>query len=230
MEVLRTAAPSPEPPGQDVARLRDLSARQWKTGVAAWLGWLFDGLDMHLYVLVAAPFVAELLGVDQKDPQVGPYSSYIQAAFLVGWALGGAFFGRVADRPFAADAQGGQEPEDEQLPPGPGEERQAREGGVGEDRQRQRPAAPHAVGDAPEEAAAQRPADQESGLDHGTVGAHQRVFLAGDAQQLGDEGGGHQHVEVHGEPVEQPAQPGREAGLPLPRRQAAQGRHLTAGR
>jgi MFS family permease len=85
-------------PGE-VTRLRDLSSQQWKSGIAAWLGWLFDGLDMHLYVLVAAPFVAELLGVaDQKDPLVGRYSSIIQAAFLVGWALGGGFFGRVADR------------------------------------------------------------------------------------------------------------------------------------
>jgi MFS family permease len=88
----------PPPSGPDVARLRDLTARQWKSGVAAWLGWLFDGLDMHLYVLVAAPFVAELLGVGDKDPQVGTYSSVIQAAFLTGWALGGGFFGRVADR------------------------------------------------------------------------------------------------------------------------------------
>src|SRR5205814_5888716 len=54
---------------------------------------------MHLYVLVAAPFVAELLGVaDHKDPSVGYYSSWIQAAFLIGWALGGGFFGRIADR------------------------------------------------------------------------------------------------------------------------------------
>jgi len=85
--------------GTDVARLRDLSAQQWKSGIAAWLGWLFDGLDMHLYVLVAAPFVAELLGIsDEKDPRVGYYSSLIQAAFLIGWALGGGFFGRIADR------------------------------------------------------------------------------------------------------------------------------------
>lgn len=82
----------------EVTRLRDLSAQQWKSGAAAWLGWLFDGLDMHLYVLVAAPFVAELLGVGDKDPLVGTYSSWIQAAFLIGWALGGAFFGRIADR------------------------------------------------------------------------------------------------------------------------------------
>src|SRR5262245_44156825 len=54
---------------------------------------------MHLYVLVAAPFVAELLSAaSAKDQQVGWYSSWIQAAFLFGWALGGGFFGRVGDR------------------------------------------------------------------------------------------------------------------------------------
>ena len=53
---------------------------------------------MHLYVLVAAPFVAELVGVtDTRNEVVGWYSSWIQAAFLVGWALGGGFFGRVGD-------------------------------------------------------------------------------------------------------------------------------------
>jgi MFS family permease len=84
---------------EEVAHLRDLSAQQWKSGIAAWLGWLFDGLDIHLYVLVAAPFVAELLGVtNEKDPLIGFYSSWIQAAFLIGWALGGALFGRIGDR------------------------------------------------------------------------------------------------------------------------------------
>jgi MFS family permease len=92
-------APVPSSSGQDVTHLRDLSAQQWKSGIAAWLGWLFDGLDMHLYVLVAAPFVAELLGgLSEKDERVGYYSSWIQAAFLIGWALGGGFFGRIGDR------------------------------------------------------------------------------------------------------------------------------------
>jgi predicted MFS family arabinose efflux permease len=86
-------------PTREIHSLRDLSSQQWKSGIAAWLGWLFDGLDMHLYVLVAAPFVALLLGVaDTRDRNVGWYSSWIQAAFLVGWALGGGFFGRIGDR------------------------------------------------------------------------------------------------------------------------------------
>ncbi len=92
-------ASPPKPTGQDVTHLRDLSPQQWKSGIAAWLGWLFDGLDMHLYVLVAAPFVAELLNVsDPNDQAVKTYGSWIQAAFLIGWALGGGFFGRIADR------------------------------------------------------------------------------------------------------------------------------------
>lgn len=82
----------------EAARLRDLSPQQWKSGAAAWLGWLFDGLDMHLYTLVAVPFVAQLLRTEQSDPNVGFYGSWIQAAFLIGWALGGSFFGVVGDR------------------------------------------------------------------------------------------------------------------------------------
>src|SRR5436189_4629359 len=54
---------------------------------------------MHLYTLVAAPFVAQLLGAaDTTDPRVGRYGSIIQGAFLFGWALGGGFFGRLGDR------------------------------------------------------------------------------------------------------------------------------------
>ena len=82
----------------EATSLRGLTPQQWKSGIAAWLGWLFDGLDMHLYTLVAAPFVAQLLLVSSPaDPLVKQYSSWIQAAFLVGWALGGGFFGRVGD-------------------------------------------------------------------------------------------------------------------------------------
>jgi MFS family permease len=78
--------------------LQDLTSQQWTSGIAAWLGWLFDGLDIHLYTLVAAPFVMQLLLANSpSDPLVRQYSSWIQAAFLIGWALGGGFFGRVGD-------------------------------------------------------------------------------------------------------------------------------------
>jgi MFS family permease len=95
-----------QPAGSDgVTHLRQLSAQQWRSGAAAWLGWTFDGLDMHLYTLVAAPFVAELLRASTTtDPRVGHYSSLVQSAFLLGWALGGGFFGRIGDRLGRANA------------------------------------------------------------------------------------------------------------------------------
>ena len=95
-----TPAPVPVPaPAREAESLRELSPQQWKSGTAAWLGWLFDGMDMHIYTLVAAPFVAQLLHLaNTADPAVKEKSSWIQAAFLVGWALGGAFFGRLGDR------------------------------------------------------------------------------------------------------------------------------------
>ncbi len=76
-----------------------ITALQWRTGIAAWLGWLFDGLELHIYTLVATPLVIELLRVNSaSDPTVKEKSAYIQAAFLTGWAVGGAFFGRLGDR------------------------------------------------------------------------------------------------------------------------------------
>ena len=79
-------------------RAQKLTAEQWKSGLAAWLGWTFDGLDMHLYTLVYAAFVAQLLHVSStKDPSVGRTASLIQGGFLLGWALGGGFFGRIGD-------------------------------------------------------------------------------------------------------------------------------------
>ncbi len=86
------------PAAAPVVGLKDITGEQWKSGVAAWLGWLFDGLDMHLYTLVALTFVAELLHTDKSDPAVRTYGSWIQASFLIGWALGGGFFGVVGDR------------------------------------------------------------------------------------------------------------------------------------
>lgn len=65
---------------------------------AAWLGWTFDGLDGFIYALVAVPFVAQLLSKPPTDPEVAKKAALIQAVFLVGWACGGAVFGRIGDR------------------------------------------------------------------------------------------------------------------------------------
>jgi MFS family permease len=99
MEPVSAPASSVPPLSLEGKGLRQISPSQWRSGVAAWLGWSFDGLDMHLYTLVAAPFVAQLIrAASTTDPRVGNLGSIIQAGFLLGWALGGAFFGRLGDR------------------------------------------------------------------------------------------------------------------------------------
>ncbi len=85
-------------PQTEIKHIRDLSPQQKKSGLAAWLGWMFDGLDMHLYTLVATPFVAVLMSLPSTDPEVGRHGAMINAAFLIGWALGGAFFGKLGDK------------------------------------------------------------------------------------------------------------------------------------
>jgi predicted MFS family arabinose efflux permease len=89
-----TADPAP----REARTLRELSPQQWKSGLAAWLGWMFDGLELHLYTLVATPLIVQLLhAASSADPAVKEKAAYVQAAFLVGWAVGGAFFGRLGD-------------------------------------------------------------------------------------------------------------------------------------
>ena len=89
---------SPPAAAPEATRLSEITSLQWKSGIAAWLGWLFDGLELHLYTLVATPLVIHLLGAaSAADPAVKEKTAYIQAAFLVGWAAGGALFGRLGD-------------------------------------------------------------------------------------------------------------------------------------
>lgn len=85
-EQIQSIGPAKEPP------------TQWNALIAAWLGWACDGLDGYLYVMVAARFVRELLGPQATMGEVAEKAAIIQAVFLVGWAVGGAVFGRIGDR------------------------------------------------------------------------------------------------------------------------------------
>ncbi len=87
---------------QEITRLGDLSSVQWRIGHRRVAGLVVRRLGHAPLYAGALPFVAELLAADVKDPQVGTYGSVIQASFLVGWALGGGFFGRIGDRLGAA--------------------------------------------------------------------------------------------------------------------------------
>ncbi len=65
--------------------------------IAAFLGWMFDGLEQGVFPLVARPALQDLLHVE-TDKEIGLWMGYITALFLVGAAGGGLFFGWLGDR------------------------------------------------------------------------------------------------------------------------------------
>ena len=70
---------------------------KWMALVAALLGWMFDGLEMGLFPLVAKPALRELLATGD-EVVVNTWLGIITAFFLVGAATGGVVFGWIGDR------------------------------------------------------------------------------------------------------------------------------------
>ena len=91
----------------------------WLALAAALLGWMFDGFEQGIFPLVARPALVDLLGLSDDarraadptiddsarteakqriDAAVGPWNGGITAAFLIGAACGGWFFGWLGDR------------------------------------------------------------------------------------------------------------------------------------
>ena len=77
-----------------------LSSAQWMTFLAAFLGWMFDGLEMGIFPLVARPALQEMqLAAGVLDEQfVQMWMGRITALFLLGAAVGGLVFGWLGDK------------------------------------------------------------------------------------------------------------------------------------
>lgn len=66
--------------------------------VAAFLGWMFDGLEMGLFPLAGRPALKQLIGTAGTDADIARWFGGIIAAFLIGAAAGGVLFGWLGDR------------------------------------------------------------------------------------------------------------------------------------
>jgi MFS family permease len=76
---------------------RQTGGRLWMTLLAAFLGWMFDGMEMGIFPLVARPALQNMLQVS-GDAEVGQWMGYVTALFLLGAAAGGLVFGWLGDR------------------------------------------------------------------------------------------------------------------------------------
>ncbi len=80
----------------------------WVILLVAWLGWMFDGMEMGLYSYQARPALTDLLIAknpamahwtpDQLNAVIGPTLGYMFALFLLGCSVGGFIFGRLGDK------------------------------------------------------------------------------------------------------------------------------------
>lgn len=79
-----------------------LTRYQWLVLFAAWLGWGFDIFDGLLFNYVAPICVPNLLHLNPAAPETAKIvwhtTAYLTSLLLIGWAIGGVIFGRVADR------------------------------------------------------------------------------------------------------------------------------------
>ena len=79
-----------------------VSRYAWLVLAVASLGWVFDSMDQHLYNLVANVSLMELLAKRIPEAQLQSaataWRGAITAVFLIGWAIGGFFFGILGDK------------------------------------------------------------------------------------------------------------------------------------
>ena len=79
-----------------------MTSYQWLVLFAAWLGWGFDVFDGLLFNYVAPTCVPVLLGLKLDSPEAKAatlqWTGYLTSLLLIGWAIGGLVFGRVADK------------------------------------------------------------------------------------------------------------------------------------
>ena len=77
-----------------------LTTNQRRGFLAAWGGWVLDGMDSFIYALVMAPALRELLprsGIPNDQSHIGYYGGLLFALFLVGWGCS-LVWGPIADR------------------------------------------------------------------------------------------------------------------------------------
>jgi MFS family permease len=65
---------------------------------AAFLGWMFDGVEMGMFPLCAKPALGALMGPTATPGDIGGWLGIVTALFLVGAAAGGVVFGWLGDR------------------------------------------------------------------------------------------------------------------------------------
>lgn len=93
---MATSRPAPAAATPGVPWYRMLDARQWRTLVAANLGWLFDGYETYALILTVGFALRQFL-VPADYPRIPFFAGVTIAITLLGWAIGGIIGGVLSD-------------------------------------------------------------------------------------------------------------------------------------
>jgi MFS family permease len=77
---------------------RDLNRHHWWVLLVAALAWSFDTMDQRIFILARGPAMSSLLPPGTAGAEVTYYSGLATAIFMLGWAIGGFYFGILGDR------------------------------------------------------------------------------------------------------------------------------------
>jgi MFS transporter, SHS family, sialic acid transporter len=93
--------PSSSPTTTVSEQPRPTNKRLYSVLIVAFLGWMFDGMEMGIFPLIARPALMQMqssAGLPLTDAFVGLWMGYATAAFLIGAAFGGVLFGWLGDK------------------------------------------------------------------------------------------------------------------------------------
>lgn len=84
--------------GKRLRWYQGLTGYQWWVVCVGSLAWLMDTFSQRLFVLARTPALMDVLGAEAAADEVKAYANYATAAMMLGWAVGGFYFGIVGDK------------------------------------------------------------------------------------------------------------------------------------
>src|SRR5689334_12491664 len=94
----KATSTSPAQSSEKYVWYRELTGYHWFVLSVASMGWAFDTMAQQLFNLARKPALRDLLGGNAPGPVVDQQAAYATAIFMIGWAMGGVFFGVLGDR------------------------------------------------------------------------------------------------------------------------------------
>jgi MFS family permease len=76
----------------------EVTRYQWLVLLLACAGWIFDIYENQIFAVTRGNMLGDLLNAPANSPDVKRWGDFINSFFLVGGAVGGVFFGALADR------------------------------------------------------------------------------------------------------------------------------------